>query len=284
LTNNAAALSRALTMIGALMILAGVGWGVWRLASAPPPPVISDAGAVVLAVTAPVERATVTASPTETSVPGVAAGPPSAGERPLRTPPQLAAEEPTPRPMGPTVTPTPPTPSPTPTPSGPPAAVEPPVRIVAPDIKLDADVVPMTWELIDRRGVMISEWRVPANAAGWHVNSALPGNRENVVLSGHNNIEGKVFRYLPDLEPGNKVTLYSGGLAYEYTVTEKYILREAGMPLEVRQKNAQWMMPAGEERLTLVSCWPYDWPGNSHRVIIVARPDSYFDDLVSDTQ
>jgi sortase A len=284
LTNNAAALSRALTMIGALMILAGVGWGIWRLASAPPPPVISDAGAVVVAVTARVERAGVAPSPTEPPFPSFAAGPPGAGENRMSSLPQLAPEEPTPRPGGPTLTPPPRTPVPTPTPSGPPPAAEPPARIVAPDIKLDADVVPMTWEVIDRRGVMVSEWLVPANAAGWHVNSALPGNQENVVLSGHNNIEGKVFRYLSDLEPGNKVTLYAGDTAYEYTVTEKYILRESGMPLEVRQRNAQWMMPTGEERLTLVSCWPYEWPGNSHRVVIVARPDSYFDSLVSDVQ
>jgi sortase (surface protein transpeptidase) len=35
-------------------------------------------------------------------------------------------------------------------------------------------------------------------------------------------------------------------------------------------------MPSGDERLTLVTCWPYEWPGNSHRVIVVARPSSYF--------
>ena len=199
-----------------------------------------------------------------------------------RSLPQLAAGEPTARPVQPTVTRVPPTPSPTPTPAGPPAASEPPTRIVAPDINLDAKVVPMTWEMVDRRGTMVSEWIVPANAAGWHANSALPGNQENVVMSGHNNIDGKVFRYLVNLEPGNKVTVYAGGVPYEYTVTEKYILKEAGMPLEVRQKNAQWMMPAGEERLTLVTCWPYEWPGNSHRVIIVARPSPYFEGLIMD--
>src|SRR5690606_14790034 len=71
LTNNAPALSRALTMIGALMILAGLGWGIWRLASAPPPPTISDAGAVVVAVTARVERvpAIATITPTAPNVP-----------------------------------------------------------------------------------------------------------------------------------------------------------------------------------------------------------------------
>jgi sortase A len=276
LTNHAAALSRALTLIGGLMILAGVGWGIWRLASAPPPPVISDAGAVVVAVTSPVERARATAAPTASTLPPLATVPAAAGDSRLRPRPQSAPGEPTSRLPQPSPTTVPP--SPTPTPSGPPAASEPPVRIVAPDIELDAKVVPMTWEMVDHQGTMVSAWVVPAKAAGWHANSALPGNGENVVLSGHNNIEGKVFRYLVDLEPGNRVTIYAGGVMYEYQVTEKYILKEAGMPLKVRQKNAQWIMPAGEERLTLVTCWPYEWPGNSHRVIIVARPKSYFEE------
>ena len=265
------------------MVLAGLAWAIWRLVSAPPAPVISDAGAVVLAVTSPVQKPRATATPAATATAQRRfLGPAGAAEKRARTWPQLAPEEPTPRPQRPTPTSVPPTPTPTPTPAGPPAASEPPTRIVAPDIGLDADVVPMTWEMVDRRGVMISEWIVPANAAGWHANSALPGNQENVVLSGHNNIDGKVFRYLVDLEPGDKVTIYAGGAAYEYTVTEKYILREAGMPLDVRRKNAQWMMPAGEERLTLVTCWPYEWPGNSHRVIVVARPAAYFDTLTGE--
>jgi sortase A len=285
LANKSGALSRALTVIGGLMVLGGLGWGIFRLAFAPPPPVISDAGAVVLAVTAPVQRvsATATAQPTATPQPTATTGPLQesgvASSSESRRGDQTAPEGPTARPTArTTVTPLPP-PSPTPTPSGPPAATDPPSRIVAPDIKLDADVVPMNWEMVDRRGVMVSEWVVPANAAGWHANSALPGNGENVVLSGHNNIDGKVFRYLVDLEPGNKVTLYAGGVAYDYTVSEKYILKEAGMPFDVRQRNAQWIMPAGEERLTLVTCWPYEWPGNSHRVIVVARPSVYFEEL-----
>jgi sortase A len=153
---------------------------------------------------------------------------------------------------------------------------------VAPAIGLDAKVVPMTWALVDSKGTIISEWVVPADAAGWHINSAMPGQQENVVLSGHHNIEGKVFRYVVDLEPGDTVTVYTEERSFEYIVTEKYILKEAGMPLRVRQKNAQWIMPTGDERLTLITCWPYEWPGNTHRVIVVARPPSYFVDQMEE--
>jgi sortase A len=146
---------------------------------------------------------------------------------------------------------------------------------VAPSIKLDAKVIPMGWEMVDQKGTLVPEWVVPKKAAGWHINSALPGSQENIVVSGHHNIEGKVFRYVVDLAMGDEITLYADDRPYVYTVTEKYILKETGMPLRVRKQNAQWIMPTGDERLTLVTCWPYEYPGNSHRVIVVARPEDY---------
>ena len=39
---------------------------------------------------------------------------------------------------------------------------------------------------------------------------------------------------------------------------------------EQRLENGEWIQPAGEERLTLVSCWPRD--DNSHRIIVIAHP------------
>jgi sortase A len=272
------ALSKGMLIIGALLILAGLGWGIWMRVNQPPKPEFTEEGAVVMAVTARVlpQLATITptASPTPTEPPSPTPTQPPRIEDPTpsllpdwtvtATPP-----EPTPRP--PTSTPTP-----TPTPTPPPPAENPPTRIVAPSIGLDASVKQMAW---DKDGTMISEWIVPENAAGWHINSAVPGNNENVVLSGHHNIKGKVFRYVIDLEPGDQITIYADDNPYVYYVAEKYLLQEHRMPTYIRKKNAQWIMPTGDERLTLVTCWPYEWPGNSHRVIVVARPLSYFEDL-----
>jgi sortase A len=281
------ALSKGMLIIGIVLILAGLGWGLWSRLNQPPDPVISDAGAVVLAVTAPALAQV--SSPEPTVLPDTPSPEPSA--TPTHTPhaegptPELlpdwtvTPEQPTATPTSPAATPVPPTVTPTPSPTSPPPAESPPTRIVAPAIELDAPVVEMGWDLVDRDGAMVSEWVVPEKAAGWHMNSALPGHNENVVLSGHHNIEGKVFRYVVDLEPGDEITLYTDDIPYVYYVTEKYILKESGMPLRVRQKNAQWIMPTGDERLTLVTCWPYEWPGNSHRVIVVARPASYFTTL-----
>ena len=273
------ALSRGMLIVGVILILAGLGWGIWTRLNQPPDPVETDAGAVVLAVTAPLPATrtlTPTPSPSPTPIP---TEPLAAGSTTPELLPNWSAASATPAPTEPPPTRHPPTPTPTPTPTSPPPAVEAPNRVVAPSIELDARVVPMGWEMVDHDGTMVSEWVIPKKAAGWHINSALPGHEENVVLSAHHNIEGKVFRYVVDLEPGDEITLYAGDTPYTYVVAEKYILKEAGMPLRTRKKNAQWIMPSGDERLTLVTCWPYEWPGNSHRVIVVARPPSYFSDL-----
>jgi sortase A len=278
-------LSKAMLIAGGLLILIGLGWGLWTRVNAPPPPTITAEGAVVLAVTAPAQTATGTLAPStpppgDTPVFPATPTPPARrqGPTPELLPDWTAVPElPAPAAMPSKVPPTarPPTPSPMPSPTSVPPAHEPPTRILAPAIHLDAKVVPMSWESVDRNGTLVSQWIVPANAAGWHVNSALPGHPGNVVLSGHHNIEGKVFRYVVDLNPGDEITLYVGDVPYSYTVSEKYILKEAGMPLDVRRKNARWIMPTEDERLTLVTCWPYEWPGNSHRVIVVARATGY---------
>jgi len=278
------ALSQGMLIVGALLILAGLGWGLWTRLNQPPDPVETDAGAVVLAVTAPLPPTrTLTPTPSPSPTPEPTLPPPADDATPDLLPEWNTTPE-TPEPTEPLPTRRPPPPTPTPTPTSPPPAASPPTRIVAPAIELDARVVPMGWEMVDQDGAMVSEWIVPKNAAGWHLNSALPGHEENVVLSGHHNIEGKVFRYVVDLNPGDEITLYADDRAYTYLVAEKYILKEAGMPLSTRKKNAQWIMPSGDERLTLVTCWPYEWPGNSHRVIVVARPLSYFADLSSEME
>jgi sortase A len=151
-----------------------------------------------------------------------------------------------------------------------PPAVDPPTRIVAPAINLDAKVVPVGWKTIDQDGQKVSVWEVAEYAAGWHKNSALPGQDGNVVLSGHHNIKGEVFRYVVDLKPGDLVTLYADERPYTYTVVSRFVLKDKGEPAAVREQNARWIGPFPDKRLTLVTCWPYT--SNTHRVIVVAKP------------
>ena len=90
------------------------------------------------------------------------------------------------------------------------------------------------------------------------------------MLSGHHNILGEVFRYTVDLEPGDMVTLYVGEQPYQYRVEDKFIVKDKGEPEEVRKANAQWIGPFSDQRLTMITCWPYN--NNTHRVIVVAKP------------
>jgi len=160
------------------------------------------------------------------------------------------------------------TPTPPPTPD--PASLV-PTRLVIPAIDLDAPIVEVGWETQEINGQLVSSWIVPDTfAAGWHQNSAPPGQIGNTVLNGHHNIHGQVFRDLVDLEAEDELTLYAGETAHYYVVTELYILKEKGEPVEVRLENAQWILPTDDERLTMVTCWPYT--NNTHRLIVVARP------------
>ena len=131
--------------------------------------------------------------------------------------------------------------------------------------------MPIGWHQVAAAdGSAYSEWDVASYAAGWHQNSALPGDIGNVVLSGHHNIEGAVFRYVVDLEPGDSISLYEGGQAFDYVVQQTMILKDKHVPYEQRVENARWIDSFPDKRLTLVTCWPYT--GNTHRVIVVAMP------------
>ncbi|MBS1254119.1 MAG: hypothetical protein MAG451_03175 [Anaerolineales bacterium] len=148
----------------------------------------------------------------------------------------------------------------------------PPERVVAPSIDLDAPVRPMQWRNTQQDGVEVTEWSVPADAAGYQVGSSFPGQRGNVVLSGHHNIQGRVFEDLWRLLPGDSVSLYAAEEEFRYAVEDTFLLRELGAPPEQRYQNAQWVGPTVDERLTLVTCWPPT--GNAYRLIVVAKPVS----------
>jgi len=199
---------------------------------------------------------------------------PDSTSTPTMIPSPTASHTPTPV-SDPTRTPTPsPTSSPqpptvTPIPSRVPAT-SPPTRIVIPVIELDALIKEVGWKLVDNNGERHSVWDVADYAVGFHKNSAYPGNVGNTVLSGHHNIRGEVFRDLHLVEPGDDIYLYVGIQGYHYVVKAKYRFREKGVPLEVQQDNARWIQHTDDERLTLVTCWPYS--GNSHRIVIVAKP------------
>jgi sortase A len=109
-----------------------------------------------------------------------------------------------------------------------------------------------------------------AYAVGWHQSSAPLGQLGNTVLNGHHNIYGEVFRWLVTLKPGDVIALESKGERTLYIVAQTMTLAEEGQPVETRQANARWILPTEDERVTLITCWPYDT--NTHRLVVIALP------------
>ena len=159
---------------------------------------------------------------------------------------------------------------------GPPPTVTPapiwlPDRLVIPAIELDTPVVLANLKDVEYQGIAYQQWVAPNFfAAGRLATSAPLGVSGNTVLIGHHNVRGEVFAHLANLKIGDLIRVYSGDKEFAYTIALTMILPERFQSLEVRLRNAQWIEPSQDERLTLVTCWPY--ASNTHRLIIVATP------------
>jgi sortase A len=110
------------------------------------------------------------------------------------------------------------------------------IRIQIPAIGVDAPVVQGDgWEQL-KRGV------------AQHLDTANPGENGNMVLSGHNDVFGEVFRDLDQLQPGDEITVFTSQRSYRYLVT--------GWTL-VKPTQVDVMNPTPDATLTLISCYPY---------------------------
>ncbi|HVP20980.1 MAG TPA: sortase [Anaerolineaceae bacterium] len=147
-----------------------------------------------------------------------------------------------------------------------------PVRLEIPSINLDIQVLPATLRKVLYEGYVFDQWKPPRYAGGWQSDSAQLGNPGNTVINGHNNEFGEVFKDLEHVQIGDLVYAFSVDQKFTYIVTNKMFLLEAGESSRQRIENASWIAKSTDERLTLVTCWPYD--NNTHRLIIVAKPVS----------
>ena len=81
-----------------------------------------------------------------------------------------------------------------------------------------------------------------------------------MVISGHNDIFGQIFRRLGKLAPDDEIILYAGDQPYHYVVVEKRVVA----PTEV-----EIMEPTDEPTLTLITCHPYLI--DTQRMVVFAR-------------
>jgi len=152
-----------------------------------------------------------------------------------------------------------------------PALADGTAHLVIEAIGVDAPILPVGLTELEEAGKKYSQWQVPnAYAVGWHRTSAGLGSPGNTVLNGHNNVYGAVFRDLGELGFGEEIVIYHGQQAHHYQVAYRLLLEDSNQPLNVRLDNAKWMLPTSDERVTLISCWPY--VGTTHRLIVIATP------------
>jgi sortase A len=134
--------------------------------------------------------------------------------------------------------------------------------------------MPMGWHVVADAGGVRSEWDMVDDAAGHHLDSVYPGEAGNVVLSGHNNIGGAVFRDVCLIgEPGvtfglgdAMILVDEAGRTFTYQVNGWHRFAEANVSLRQRQENARYMAPTEHAQLTLITCWPL--VSNTHRVVV----------------
>ena len=130
----------------------------------------------------------------------------------------------------------------------------------------------MHWQVVGDH----TEWVIPANAAGHHIDSAFPGESGNVVISGHHNIQGRVFAQVSRIgEPGVSLGLGDEiiledelGRRFIYRISDWRRIPEDEAAIELRRENASYLLPTDFPQLTLITCWPAT--NNTHRVIIQA--------------
>ncbi|MEO8714250.1 MAG: sortase [Acetobacteraceae bacterium] len=178
---------------------------------------------------------------------------------PTATPPPSAADG-----SSLNATPVPPTPEPRP-------KMPKPTHLTIPAINVDSNVIEVGTSPVVIDGQQVSIWDVAPYAVGHNFSSANPGEGENVVLTGHDDWQGEVFRDLWRLKKGDQLTVQAGDRQITYHVDEILLLPEVGQPIEKRIENAAFIGTTGDERLTLVTCWPYGV--DDHRVIVIARPN-----------
>jgi sortase A len=123
-----------------------------------------------------------------------------------------------------------------------------PTRIVIPTIGVDWPIVPGDgWEEL-KRGV------------GHHAGSANPGERGNMILAGHNDVFGEVFKDLEVLKNGDEVHVFTGGKLFKYAVRAKRI---------VSPEELSVLQPTRESVVTLITCHPYRV--DTHRLVVIAQ-------------
>lgn len=114
---------------------------------------------------------------------------------------------------------------------------------------------------IEQSIVQGTDWEALKLGVGQLLNNVNPGDSEgNLVLSGHNDIYGEVFRYLDELEVGDEFFVRTQSQIYTYRIVGTDIVDPTDISV---------LAPRGGAVATLISCYPYRV--NDKRYIVFAE-------------
>ena len=147
-------------------------------------------------------------------------------------------------------------------------------RLVIPGIMFDVPVNEIGWDMQQSAdGSTALVWQVSQDSVGHHDTSAIPGDNDNIVLTGHVGGVAMVFRHLDKVQPGSRLFLTSAGRVHEYIVTRVHIIEEQDASPRQQNNNLSYIEPTTHEVVTLLSCWPPTGPRQySQRIIVQAVP------------
>jgi sortase A len=100
----------------------------------------------------------------------------------------------------------------------------------------------------------------PGFAITHYADSSIPGGAGNSVLYGHDDIDGSIFRYLHNLQPGDLI-YFDGAGRSTFRVTGKTV---------VTPDRVDILNDSSTARLTLFTCWPF--LVDTHRLVVFAEP------------
>lgn len=195
---------------------------------------------------------------------------------PIMTPTPTFTLPPSPTP---TITSTP-TQTPTPTPPPTPTPLPRPVQIKIPAIGVKASVISVP--IVENRQTGEAEWDVDRlfrpgrqDLVGHLAGTALPGQPDNAVLTGHNYGYGwnSVFVRLGRLKKGDRITIVDeAGTKLVYKVESVARVKWRRWNLEDLDRHLKYLGPTGEEQLTLVTCGGANIEPFPLRIYVVAKP------------
>ncbi len=123
-----------------------------------------------------------------------------------------------------------------------------PTRIVIQKLGID-------WPIVEG-----DSWEELKRGVGHHVGSANPGERGNMVLSGHDDVFGEVFKDIDQLANGDEIVVYAGGHAFRYAVRAKRTVSPSELSV---------IGPTREPVVTLITCTPYRV--DTMRLVVIAQ-------------